>query len=1193
MSTPVRPASESSTVQPYFRHGPPDPSKVRMHAPADLDEPLPPPMRRGRGWAFLLWGAGLVVAIILVVVVLNIDRSAEEQRERRAEEALGIDAAPPALGIDNATAANQMHRDPTMAVGTKRGWIQATENGRLSQEYRYARSEPGAAGRLHLINPEVKIYLKDRRVVTMRGELADVQAPNKALESGTMSGNVIIRLFEQPAGGMLDESRDQPVLEVHTPEASFDNFQGEILCPREVDIQTQTAHLPAYGLRLQVNDLEGRPGQLMIERLRGQLRLSDSMQARLNNNDESTPPDDVAATAPEKARREPSRVDSAPRREPPRSAQATGGTPQERAAQRRRDRMAQRRERQLPNPKPIAEQKGPYFYRLTLNQQVRIQQGDGSKGWTADGDQLHIIFSLDSEELSGSLSSENGSPRRQLQTYGPTEPMSLEAMLAAIAVAGVQEDSPQDSSLAISTSSTGLFKPAESDTIITCNGPISMTPLLNAAEQPESADDSRFELIGSPVKLHNSEDRTNIICASMQYASLSEVLELIGSPAHRLVIDSPELHAECDDRFWIDRVNHEGAFEGSGWMVAGEIDEASSAATQPALPVERRGDVRIAWRDGVDLEFEPAANSTAPRDEAASADAHESFGQLRLAMFNGAVAVNSPDFTLDADRMGVGFPSGVQIASTASQPERRVASIEFIHAEGAVKAGSMSDGGSIHCQDLRVNFRDHEGKTVPLNMLATGEVAAVDQESQTVWANQLDVEFTPVKVDQTVGAQVAGVPEANAKRRADVESLTAIGGVQIQMADGARVFADRLVADGEGRMIVLTGEDVMVVSDRNIIHKGTRLELTERGETVTWPGSGEFAYYTAPVLPSIESRRIDRPIVDIAANPRQMLATWSTSMVYDSRFNNGAGSIEIRGAVNAESTPSALEMNSMTGDWLTLNFAKAETTVEPATAPTSRPETQPTTQPGGLFAMEQRGRQLSQLIARGNARLESKTWLNADHADKPRIFWLQGQHIVYDDQTLEALVQGAGDLLVRDERPEPAPASQPLAGAKTAADLPFGARGTTLFQWTDSLRMTRKDRESSLYDIVMLGDIKVRHRAIDQSLSTMTGERLEATVDRTEGATQRDAGFDLGGSMDLKRIHAAGNVYVDTPKRDVDCDDFDFDYVTGIAQLNAREGRVVTVTTAGNPHPVQARSFLWNTIEDSVTARNISGSSGQ
>jgi hypothetical protein len=235
--------------------------------------------------------------------------------------------------------------------------------------------------------------------------------------------------------------------------------------------------------------------------------------------------------------------------------------------------------------------------------------------------------------------------------------------------------------------------------------------------------------------------------------------------------------------------------------------------------------------------------------------------------------------------------------------------------------------------------------------------------------------------------------------------------------------------------------------------------------------------------------------------------------------------------------------------------------------------------------------------------MESRTWLNANHSDKPRVFYLKGPHIRYNDQSLEAVVTGKGELLVRDERLEsaasqPSPTSQPMVEfvpvTKRKADLPFGGKGTTLFRWTGSLTMTRTEPGGTLYDIAMLEGVEVRHRALDQSISTMTGERLEATVDRSAGdAQQRDAGFDLGGSMDLRRIHAQGNVYVDSPTRDVDCDDFDFDYATGIAKLAAAEGRVVTVMTANNPHPVQAKLFTWNTIEDTLQAQKVSGSSGR
>lgn len=1336
MPTPARPKSPlvPATPQQGTPNGPVAADDMQRQRAALLDDaldmPLPPPRPRRRRRVFLLGGAGLVMAVILAVVVMNIDRGLAHNRSQRDDDALRANAPPPAPGIDDPARLAEMQRD-LQGVQSERAWIQATNNGRLAQEYRYAHSEPEAGGRLHLTKPEVKVYLQDNRVLTLRGETADVHAPSKAIESGTMNGAVVIRLYEVPAERQLDDLHDVPMMEVHTEEASYDNFQGEVHCPGWVDIQTPTAHLPAIGLRIQINDIDGRPGEITIDRINGDLRLAESaaQQEQQNQQRQQRPPKRTGPPAAATQASESSVAAAGGRTTvQPRQDQVPDEalTPAERA-QRQRDRIRDRRATRVPQANPIQKQQGPYFYRLTLNQNVRIRQGDGTRGWTARGDQLYMIFSLDSQDLSAAKPTRTGQrPQPEFapsEFIGPLQPMPPSATIVSLAVTSLQ----QTQSISVPAGSlitTGLFTPSDSDTIITCEGPLTMVPLTSADEQPKSADDSRFELVGTPVMLHNNDDASNIVCASLRYASLTQVLELLGSTRHPLVIDSPELHAE-GEWFWIDRLNNTGAFEGPGWMVAGEPG-APGAATQPALPPERRGDVRIVWNDNVDLEFEQVAadrraavarsgSTTAPelqpatalaaatdsppattqRSGIAESNPHDSFGRLRLAMFNGDVAVQSPDFTLNADRMGVGFPArdpapatapAIALATTqpveslvassdgataATQPSSRpqppahhIASIEFMHAEHNVVAGSLSDGGSIACDDLRVDFASHEGQTVPVSMLAIGDVAAIDRDKQTIWSDRLNVAFKPIGSDaasrdvavpdavasasQPVSQPDSGQGAQRLRRRADVDTLTATGMVQILMSDGARIFADQFETDGEGHRILISGEDVMVVSDRTIIHRGARLELTNRGERVLWPGAGEFSYYAQAVLApntansattspasapatspaaqpaAVPAQRIARPVVDTAVNPRQMFATWSNSMVYDATTDDGGGSIVIRGNVNAESTPSALELNKLTGDKATLVFAKVEApaatapsatmpSIGPTTAPASSPTTAPASQPqnrGSLIAMNQRGRQLRKLIADGNgrpggeAKLESRTWINPDQSDRPRVFYLSSQHVIYDDVTLEATVPSDGSLLVRDERPEtvstkpatqPAVPAGPVAQAQPArkASLPFGGKGTTLFRWNGSLHMTRRDKQSSLYDIVMLDGIEVRHQALDKTITTMTGDRLEATVDRSASTQQRDTAMDMGGSMDLRRIHALGRVYVNSPTRDIDCDDFDYDYLTGIAKLNARPDRVVTIITANNPHPVQAKSFVWNTIEDSVQASGVSGSTGK
>jgi hypothetical protein len=1174
----------------------------------------------------LLLTAGLIVTAVLTTVVLNIDVGLEGQTQVALPTNVpGVE--PPSLlkQGEGGTAANQMQNDPGLAT-TGRAWIQVTENGRLSQEYRYARSEPAPNGRIEMTDPEVKVFLKDNRVLTMSGRHALVRVPRQALESGSMTGNVIIRLFETTGGLAPDASTNTPLLEVRTEEASYDNFQGDIHCPGDVDVQTATAWLPATGLRLQINDVEGRPGQLTIDRINGELRLAESVQQRHAKADRARAAADAGPrsvpveAAPLSAQASSERA-ARPQRE--RDADAPRSS---RSLQRQRDRIAQRREQRSSGSTPDSRSPdaGPFYYRLTLNEDVRIRQGDGTSGWTARGDTLHIVFSLDNSDLDQSMTSSAAiEPSR---TLGPPTPMTLSSAMASVVLASTH--SPQEDSQPLASAahqiSGGLFIPSEHDTIITCDGPLTMVPLQNAAEHPASPEDSRFELLGQPVTLHNHDDATTITCEALRYASLSEIMELAGGSRHPLTIDSPELYAR-GERFWVDRINSAGALEGPGWMAAGENTNPGAG---PPLPPELRGDVRIAWRDGVDLEFARTESPVTPQDSESgeqSASPHNSFGRLRLAVFDGDVAVDSPDFTLSAQVMAVGFPQAgaaddVQSSTAPAAPEQglatqqRLAGIEFMHAQEHVLAGSLSDGGSIACDDLRVEFTSHSGKTVPARMIAMGGVAASDPDRQTVWSDHLEVAFKPVAttVRETGAASLplaSTAPDdaarADAKRRADVDTLTATGSVQILMADGARVFADRLVADGHGNKVVLLGEDILVASDRTVISKGKRLELTAQGDRVLWPGPGEFAYYTSAVVEANNRGRVSRPQVDLTANPRQMLATWQESMLYDALFDGGAGSIVIRGQVDAQSTPSPLELNVATGDEVTLVFAsKTQSAGDSPEATVVQPSASAPDQ--SLFSMDQRSRQLREIIATGNATMESRTWLNADHSDKPRVFYLKGPHIRYNDQSLEAVVTGKGELLVRDERLE-TPATRPEATSQPAqpmvefvpvtrrkADLPFGGKGTTLFRWTGSLTMTRTQPGGTLYDIAMLDGVEVRHRALDQTISTMTGERLEATVDRSAGDTQqRDAGFDLGGSMDLRRIHAQGNVYVDSPTRDVDCDDFDYDYATGIARLAAAEGRVVTLITANNPHPVQAKLFIWNTIEDTVQAQKVSGSSGR
>jgi hypothetical protein len=279
--------------------------------------------------------------------------------------------------------------------------------------------------------------------------------------------------------------------------------------------------------------------------------------------------------------------------------------------------------------------------------------------------------------------------------------------------------------------------------------------------------------------------------------------------------------------------------------------------------------------------------------------------------------------------------------------------------------------------------------------------------------------------------------------------------------------------------------------------------------------------------------------------------------------------LTLRGSVKADSTPSNLELSTLQAGFMTLEFAQAMT--EGAqTMPSSSASSQ---SQGELL---QRGnRQLLKLIATENARLESRNWMNEDHSDKPRVFYLAGQEIDYNNLTLEARVPGAGELLVRDEREAVAAAADPNAHA------PFAARGTSLFKWSKGLDMVRSGGD--LYTITMAGDVDAIHRDASGRETVFKGQSLEAAAVRTVTDRPTEAAVDLGGSMELKRLRGADAVFVRSPERDITCDEFDYDLIVGIARLSARPGSNVMVITRGNPHPMRAEEMQWNMQTDTIT----------
>lgn len=1050
----------------------------------------PPPIRSGRRRMALVIASGVVVSIILLFVVLQVESPQPLVQPAPAIAGAQELIAPTDLQPEDVTGGG-FDPERSVDVALPQGMtIEVQEDDRLAQRYRCSHSDPRPGGWIHMDQPEVELYLSDDRLLVMTGDSALVHIPQRALVSGTLTGNVVIRLFELSEDAPIDIHVDEPALRVVTGEARFDNFLGEIRCDGEVDIQRPELWHVGTGLRLKINDQLRRPEQLDVEKTRF---------IRLASLPEST---EVAAA-------EPSKPATPAREKPLRNA----GEPKEPRKTAQRDPAASRpAKRDRPPRDGRAVDESP-FYIITLNDNVHIRQGDGVTGWTADGDELRLIFSFKSGNFQDALS--QGHPAEPF--IGPLETipraiggtgLSLTAALSTLALAAISDDVQPT-----------LYRSSQDEITITFSGPMTMVPLEDAARKPKSTDDSHLELVGRPVHLVSHADSANVECASLQYETLSKTLRLRSSKDSPLTMSSPEFSAGGSE-FWLDQIANKAGFDDDGWLVLNVSDSQSPRPEALSEPV------RITWTGRMRLNFSRAPGAKSATPQGSTTTAAMRAGLLKHVAFRGSVAVTSSQGRMNAD-------------------------------------------------DLAVDLTQTKGgQTIPTLVTAKGHVMAFDQ-GQIVWADEIVAKLREITSAAAPATQPEGLVARG--RNVELETLNAGGDVQIRLPDGSRAFADILDANAIDGTLVLESPDLLIASQTMLIDQGSRLKLNRDSKTALWPGPGRARVFRTPIISDVEER-IARPVVDVSVNPVQVLATWATDMTFDSTVNDGAGALTLRGDVKGDSTRTVLELSTLVAGVMTLEFAHA---AKDATLPQSEATIAESQALQSQSDLLQRGnRQLLRLIATDNARLESRNWENEDHSDKPRVFYLAGQEIDYNNLTLEAGVPGPGEMLVRDERVEPLPADG-AAPNTTSGRAPFAARGTSLFKWSQRLDMVRT--EGDLYTITMLGDVDAIHRDITGRETVFKGQTLEAAAIRTLTDRATEAAVDMGGSMELKRLRAAGAVFVRSPERDITCDEFDYNLISAMARLAAKPGSNVMVITRGSPHPMRAEEMQWNMETDTIT----------
>lgn len=1192
-------------------------------------------------WRLGIIGATVSAVVLALLLLVDWTRSpAPPESHEPVTELIG----PSNLETGTGTAGGLM--DPNLSVSLPEGgWLQvADDSGRLSQQYRFTHLDPDPKDLpphwIEMQDPEVELFMGGGRLVVLSGDEAIAYAPRRALEEGRLLGDVLIRMFEPVHGGYADPDREQPALTITTKAAAFDNLSGRISCAGHLKVQTPTEQMEGRNLQILLNDRDDRIEYLEIAKV-DYLLLRDVQRTTQTVR---TPP-----AAPRRTRL---------------IACSTGLTTEPPAAA---------------------------FYRLTLHDNVRIEQTPPEGTPTehtrlAKADILHAVFSFESSAF-------NSEPPPSAAFLG--EPLGTPSLLLAAAIGFVPP------------------VPDPEEVLITCSGSLTMVPLEPSDQRPQDPKDMQVELLGTPVYVIDTGQRTTATCDKIVWRSANERFDLTASAPQQVVITSPDVTIESQHTWARPEAGLAGV-EGGG--LATLIAAALPSSPDAGATAVRGGDeTTIAWTGQVDMRFDQAISNdqsglesirfqqrveVLSPDGTINADELEmrfepnaqgdavpdrligsggiraangeqtlwaddllatlgpakpdlaspsttgpsgnievrdvlATGNVQILMADGArvwadrlqgdarqesveltagdlvvargevvieqgtslrvqrlegtadwpgpgralMLAQQPDLLTDARVPRPITPEGrgdldseitwtesvhIDFDPTAQEQEAAMRSITF-----AGEVAMASPDGTIDAGSLEMHFApDQSGKAAPERLICHRRVRA-HSEDQTLWADELIATLEPIDD----ASPAAGDDPID---RITVRDFLATGDVQVLMKDNARAFADRLEGDAKQEVAVLTGDDVMIARQDMVIDRGQHLRIDRLAGTADWSGSGRARMLAEPISLSEDARIPPPRIVGAAGDPRVTMRTrWSESLHYDTTFAGGAGAMDIHGDVDIVVDRSDVQRSSLQGDQVRLEFAALSGDATTATMPSDDP-------------FQSGGRVLHKLIAKGNARLETRTWQTAARSVLPRVFYVGAQHIDWDDLKTEAEIIGDGDIVIREPEWAAAPAKKRGDGG------PFSGPGTSRFVWSERLDLTHEADDR--FRMTMLGDVEgLWKSAVERrDVATITAQQVHVLTRRGDSNqdVSSDAPLQLGADMEVDRLRAVGRVYLTTPTRRADCHMLDYNTRTKIAELVARAGRTVSLITQGSPMPVQASRMIWNMDPaiDTITLEQPRGS---
>jgi hypothetical protein len=1150
---------------------------------------------RGGSRTGVLVVAGIIAGGVLLLVVSKLDstRSGESSgpapRIRNATDLGGADGSaaqtPGALSEAERRASAETFTRAQLEAGA---WVQvADENGRLAQQYSARSLTPLPDGELALEAPRAMLFRPDGRVIQLSADSGRARVPRKALESGTLTGHVLIRIFrprEVEAGQPpvpVDVDRDSPIIEVTATDARFDNL--ELRCDGAISLVSEMGTFDGEGLSMILDERTGEMRSLIIDRCTKPIIF-------VRADDGRTRPEGSRRTSPAASAVPASPAQASPAEPAPRPAPQRNGTPAAAPAP------------SEPAPAPAA----PRFFQLDLEDEVLVTRERGGTTTTLKGDVLTAIFAMDGD--AGFVEPQR---RSAAQTHGA--PLSTNPVSAAGALLFAL---PEDQSVAIQSASPERITIAYAGRLV----------LRPATQSLATADDVAVELRSDPgrrVRLEESRSEAVVECERVAFRSDTDLIEAFGTAAEPLTMRSPRL-AASGERFWLRQTAGTGGFSGPGVIriaSGGErfaaimrnmqpelIGQRSEFAAESALvvaPVDpAQGDALVAtvfmsafqsgadalreepsalsirWSTALDLLFAQAKDG-ADESEAAGGSVMED-GTLRSALFVGDVVAEGDGFRLSAGSLEATFGESSAAITNAGSRDGKEGALERLLARGtdasparAERLDGSTPTGSLTAKTLDLSLAlDAKGASVPSRLIAQGggaEGAAVGgvearDPGQTLWTSMLTVHFVGEKGQVEPVARAAPRDEkakdAANDRVAEIASVQGRGGVQVRLDGdaGARattpgpsrspadaesstawVYADALDGNGLARQLAVSGEDVWVVRETIVADRLRAIRFDETTRVAESSGQGRVRAFANSVAPAAD---VQGPTKRPTLPERQaMLVEWTEGFRFDER-SGGSGALELTGDVSVRSTPDRASTDAVNAAWLRVELA--DRALPGAGGATNQGQNE---KPEGAAEAG-----IRRIVARGTragsesssavdvpAVFASRRWADESRSGDPRLLQLEGPEIMYDLLSREGTVVGAGKLLAH------VPDSEQDGGSKASVDRPeqpgettvvgrrlgFGTTGTTRFTWREGLDL--RSLGGSRFRVDLRGGVQMVHADTTGAAvpSLLTAARLEAEFERLDepsrpaGGTgdeaQSESGIDLTGTAKLLSVRGSGD----------------------------------------------------------------------